>query len=393
MQRQHKKRRKTEEKSHSVTPSIQQPEEAYLVNGTTPYEVLKYHVGSYLCEARDQASLIQTCRLAHALFQLPLNESAYKILAQAVIDDDRKTIKKLLDSNPSLVFYTPSKGIEIESQLTWQRFYLTENVLTIAAKRKQIGVLEFLHSYCDQIKPTNNIDTAAARTEALSTWTLYEMQTNEKGEEEIVIPKDYADYAQELIDVFKKETFPGGKLSDDTEVALVSLFDRLLPEQAQKLDYYFDPELLLLAVYRAYRDNFTLFNYNWNQLTAFCIRVIGLIQSVQTPGTAKMICEGLDDVVSAEEKGIKKEISPRAMEHKLKGGQSFYRSSRDSLTGLSSDYFVGIYWGLASVFYGPVVFVTWKNYVKQKQQVFGTLRGNQHHCEINTRSTINNRVV
>lgn len=353
MQRQHKKRRKTEEKSHSVTPRIQQPEEAYLVNGTIPDEIL-VHMDSYLTALHDKSAFTKVCVHLHSIFQPPMNEIAYKILAQAVIDDDRKTIKKLLDSNPSLVFYTPSKGIEIESQLTWQRFYLTENVLTIAAKRKQIGVLEFLHSYCDQIKPTNNIDTAAARTEALSAWTLYEMQT--KGEKEIVIPKDYADYAQELIDVFKKETFPGGKLSDDTEVALVSLFDRLLPEKAQKLDDYSDPELLLLAVYRAYRDNFTSFNYNWNQLDAFCIRVIGLIQSVQTPGTAKIICEGLDEVVSAEEKGIKKEISQRAMEHKLKGGQAFYRSSRDSLTGLSSDYFVGIYGRLA---YAPLT-VGWR---------------------------------
>lgn len=321
---------------------VQQPEDAYLVNGTLPNEVLDY-ISSYLPEPRNQASAAHACVHLYSIFQQPRNKSAYKKLAQAVIDDDRATIKKLLDNNPLLVLFIPSKGIEIESQLTWQRFYLEENILTIAAKRKQIEVLEFLHSYCDQIKPTDNVDTAAARTEALSAWTVYKMQTNEKGEEEIIIPKEYSDYAQELIDVFKKETFPGGKLSDDTEVALVSLFDRLLPEKAQKLDDYFDPELLLLAVYRAYRDNFTSFNYNWNQLDAFCIRVIGLIQSVQTPGTAKIICEGLDDVVSAEEKGIKKEISQRAMEHKLKGGQSFYRSSRDSLTGLSSDYFVGIY--------------------------------------------------
>ena len=382
---------------------VQQPDNAYLVNGTLPDEVL-VHVDSYLTNIKDRSSFNQTSWLTNSIFKQPLNESGYKILAQAVIDDDRVTMKKLLDRYPSLALFTPSKSIEIESQLTWQRFYLTENILTIAAKRKQIEVLEFLHSYCDQINSTDNVDTMASRSEALSAWTFYEMQTNEKGKEEIVIPKKYADYAQELINVFKKETFPGGKLSDATEVARVSLFDRLLPEKAQKLDDYFDPELLLLAVYRAYRDNFTSFNYNWNQLDAFCIRVIGLIQSVQTPGTAKIICEGLDDVVAAEEKGIKKEISTRAMEHKLKGGHPFYRSSRDSLTGLGSDYFAGIYaarvGGAAAVraAWAPAagvlhrVFV-WKSYVKQKQQVFGTLRGNQHHCEINARSTINNRVV
>jgi hypothetical protein len=100
-------------------------------------------------------------------------------------------MKKLLDNNPSLVLFILSKGIEIESQLTWQRFYLTENILTIAAKRKQLDVLEFLLPYCDQIKPTDNVNPTVARTEALSAWTCYEMQPNEKGEEEIVIPKHY----------------------------------------------------------------------------------------------------------------------------------------------------------------------------------------------------------
>lgn len=72
---------------------LQQPDHAYLVNGVVPNEVLDY-ISSYLPEPRDQASAAQACVHLHSIFQQPLNESAYKKLAQAVIDDDRATMKK-----------------------------------------------------------------------------------------------------------------------------------------------------------------------------------------------------------------------------------------------------------------------------------------------------------
>lgn len=351
---------------------VQQPDNAYLVNGQAPNEVLA-HISSYVPEPRNQASASQACVHLHSIFQQSLSELAYKKLAQAVIDDDRVTMKKLLDNNPSLVLFVPSKGVEIESQLTWQRFYLIENVLTIAAKRKQIDVLDFLKSYCDHIKPLNNVDPITARTDALSAWTCYEMQTNEKNEEKIVIPKEYADLAQELINVFKKETFPGGKPGDITEIALVSLFDRLLPEKAQKLDDYLDPELLLLAVHQAYRDNFASFNYNGQQIDAVYIRIIGLIESIQTPETAKIICAGLGDCIS-NEKRMQEEISLRAREYQLKGGQPFYRSGRRSHDGVGSSYFAGIFGRATEGRPSPAVREgtpsLWEIFLQQKQEVF-----------------------
>lgn len=372
----------------------QQPDHAYLVNGTLPDEVL-VHIDSYLGKLSDKSSFFQGCVHLHSIFQPPLNELAFEKLSQAVIDDDRETVKKLLDKNPSLVLFTPSKGIVIESKLTWQRFYIEEDVVTAAARRKQIEMIKLLLSYRDkQLEQTDLVK--ATRTKALSAWVFYETQTNEQGEKEIIIPEVYADYAQELINVFKKESFPGGKLSDDAEVALVSLFDRLLPENAVKLDDYLDPELLLLAVYKAYRDNFATFNYNWKQLDAFGIRVIGLIQSVLAPETAEIFCEGLDDVAKAEEKGVKKEISTPAREHKLKGGQSFYRSSHDSHTGTGSDYFVGIYDGYPTdTGAGECYRQGWPATRFAKTLASKSSKFSELYAAINitARSTINNRVV
>jgi hypothetical protein len=74
--------------SNSATPAIQQPDNAYLVNGMVPNEVLAY-MSSYVPEPRDQALAAQACMQLYSIFQQPRDESAYKKLAQGVIDDDR----------------------------------------------------------------------------------------------------------------------------------------------------------------------------------------------------------------------------------------------------------------------------------------------------------------
>jgi hypothetical protein len=61
--------------------------------------------------------------------------------------------------------------------------------------------------------------------------------------------------------------------------------------------------------------------------------VIGLIQSVLTPETAKIFCEGLD-VVPALAQGNEKATNPLAAEHKLRGSEAFYHSFRDVRLGL-----------------------------------------------------------
>lgn len=287
-------------------------------------------------------TLSRTGNHFHRMFKKELTKRAMRTLYQGIIDDDRETVKRILVARPDLLLVEPPKGLVIESKLTWQKFY-AEKPAIMAAKRKQIKMLELI----DELEQTE--DVKQAKVEALLAWSPYETQQNAEGENEIVIPEKYATYAKSLIDVFSKETFPNGSdkygdgmLSKETESVLLTLFNRLLPEQAVKLDDYLDVELLLLAVYKAYWDHFNIFK-NWEQRDAFCIRVRGLIQSVLTPETAKIFCESLDDMVRAMMNGEKKEISKAAMAHKLKSGEAFYRTSRDSKEGAGFNFYCGIY--------------------------------------------------
>lgn len=272
---------------------------------------------------------------ASSVIEQKIHARLMPIFLQAVIDDNRMKISELLDKNPELLLVKALRGIEIESQYTWLKIDAeNEDALSIAAKRKQIKMIELLLPYYDKLEQTEEV--IKAKADALSAWKAYEMQKNEEtDEDEIVIPREYADYAQSLIKVFKEETFPNGvkgKFSEKTEDALKLLFDILLPKKATKLDDYIDPELLLLALYKAYRDQFRTFQ-NWEQRDAFCVRMIGLAQSVLSPETAKIFCEGLYYVVE-ENRGI----SARAKALKLLDGESFYRASRESLTGLGFEF-------------------------------------------------------
>ncbi len=269
------------------------------------------------------------------------NRVTFAIFLQAVMDDDIETVKKCLDAEPDLISGQPDKNLVIESKLTWQKFY-AESALTMAVKRKQIKMIELLLPYYDKLEQTE--DVIKVKTEALSAWVFYETKKNAQNEDEIIIPEDYAAYAQSLIEAFKEESFPHGipgyagvpmniALSEKTDSALESLFNLLLPKKAVKLDNYIDPELFLLALYKTYRGNFNAFQ-NWEQRDAFCIRMIGLAQNVLSPETAKIFCEGLYYVVEENRK-----ISGRADSLKLLDGGTFYRPSRASRSGFGFEYF------------------------------------------------------
>ncbi|HEY5236248.1 MAG TPA: hypothetical protein VIJ14_08735, partial [Rhabdochlamydiaceae bacterium] len=137
-------------------------------------------------------------------------------------------------------------------------------------------------------------------------------------------------------------------LSLETELALSSLFNILLPKKAVKLDDYLDVELLLLAIIKAFQNNFPEFN-DWDQRCILCIRLIGLILSVSIPETAEIFCESLHDVATALKEGKEIEISEPAKLHKMKNTYlertdvGFYRSARESRFGLGFDFSCGMH--------------------------------------------------
>ena len=294
---------------------------------------------------------IERQHAAISLVEQEILEKIMPVFLQAVVDDDREKVKALLEEYPQLLLVKPGENypnLVIESKLTWQQFY-AEDALTMAVKRKQIKMIELLLPYYDKLEQTE--DVIKAKEEALAAWKPYKIQKNE-----IVIPQEYAALAQSLIDVFKEETFPNGvpgangiamnvALSEETELALSSLLNILVPKKAVKLDEHIDEELLLLALYQAYIENFAAFNNDWNKLDALCIRLMGLTQSALIPETGEIICEGLIDIVTAIQNGEVKEISPDASAHRLKSGKDLYRSSRDSRSGSGFDFLCDIYAG------------------------------------------------
>jgi hypothetical protein len=310
-----------------------------------------------------------------------------EILPQAVIDDNRETVREILNSNPELLLIPLPKNCIIESQHTWQRFDLSgETLLSIAAKRHQLEMIKILWPCFDWCEQTDEV--MAEKEAALACWNAYEFETDERGNNRINIPEEYANLIQELVNVFSQETFPNGskqhghgQLSVETEAALENFFNRLLPEEATRLNAYLDPELLLYAAYAGYFNNFDTFQ-NEEQQNAFCIRVIGLAQSVLSPETAKIFCEGLYNVIN-------KKITDRAASLKLRGGESFYRAVREPLMGLGFDHLIG------SSHYGPVVARVacarsagrdgarfWNHYVKQKLQACRTYAATRPESEI-----------
>lgn len=261
---------------------------------------------------------------------------------QAVVDENEEKIKELLDVHPELLLCEPSNALVIESKLTWQKFY-AENALKMAAKRKQFKMFDLLFSYIHKLEQDDEA-VIAAKAEGISAWKCYCLYNNL-----IIIPEDYTSYIDQLINIIKIETFPNGKavgrkqLSEKTELFLSELLDKLIPKNAVTLDDYLDVELFLLAAFKACSNDTTLIDPETQ--SAFCIRVLGLIQSVLSPEIAKIFCTGLQKVYStlleAKRQGNNVidcvSYSDLANQHQLREGESFYRISRDSNVGLGFD--------------------------------------------------------
>src|ERR1043166_3095924 len=198
-----------------------------------------------------------TCPELHGLFKEGLTKRAIKKLYQAAFDDDFKTVKNILNSRLDLMqkclLEEPPKDFYIVGKKTLQEIY-PGKLLTMVASRKQPVMLKLLLRYVDDLEQTNEV--TEARDEALSAWPMYEIQLNKRGKLKIVIPSEYVNIVQELIDVLKKENSQNKEISKKTREALSSFYEMVLPTEPMSLDEYPDMELLLLAVDVALRNNF-----------------------------------------------------------------------------------------------------------------------------------------
>jgi hypothetical protein len=354
----------------SVTPSASSPTLTDL-----PSQALA-RITSFLPNLPDVVSLAKVSRFTHSALAQEgvMKKRAFEPLLLAVMEDDRKKAALILEQYPEYALRVKQKQkLIFESKYTFQKFDLEGcSPLALACQMRELEMVKLLlpaaDSYIASLKREEGAlkeaalkekreekgeeDTQGAlknlektikqaeeeRTKALALWKPYATHHNERGEEEITIPPYYQALLQPLIDAFTREAFPNGEemealLSDVTEVALASFREQILPPTPIKPDYL-DPELLLLAAYMAYDLNFNQFQ-SWDQREHFCAKVIGFIQSILSPETAKVFCEGLYEVVEEN-----KPISARAASLRLlrygrrETTAPFYREAASSVVGL-----------------------------------------------------------
>lgn len=244
-----------------------------------------------------------------------------KLYLQAVIDDHKDIVARILESEPRRVATSIIKASTITSLYTWQTFE-ADFSLTMAVMLGQIEMVKLLIDALNKLPQTPRI--RQIKENGLAIWSQ-----EKKFEHQIVIPSQYTRPVEALIQRFIAEPFPyrtSGCWSHfcvTTERALAVLFKMLIPTAPITLKSYMKPELFLLALYRAYFSHFDEFK-NMKQRDAFCVHVIGLVQSTLAPETAKAFCQGLFYVIEK-----KQTIGPRAEALKLldeqSGERDFYR--------------------------------------------------------------------
>jgi len=296
-----------------------------------PDEIIRWGISTWA----SNAVLARLSKSSVCLFSIcndGLTTRAMQALLQAVIDDDREKVKKILDSRPDLLVLEPAEKFvsEVKSQLTWQIFE-AEKPLVMALKRNQVKMVEILLSYFEKLED--------GAQKALEQW--------ENAEKALKNRNRSVDFSS-LIEVIAQEDFSNDKLRKNTEKKLGEFRKTVLPDEAIALDDYFDIEQLLITAYKAFDEGFYVFQ-NKDQRNVFCINVIGFIQSLLSPEYAKVFCQGLWHVIDDGE-----EISDRAARLRLLGGgKSFYRDDRQAEVGLGFKYLcsaLGACWAFLTCF-------------------------------------------
>lgn len=321
---------------HPINPDLERVEQDGALP-TLPIEV-QQNIAGFL----DSQSVGCLSRSFSGFYAFNEDRLLYVFL-KAVVNDDRETAGRMLESRPDLLLMTPPKGMTVKT-LAWQTFY-AEAAPLMAAKRGQIEMLKMMRPYFDRLPDQEKVNTTLS---AIKEAWAYQSKKNGQGVDQIMIPEAYTYYANKLVDAFIEQPIQNNaNLSASAQSAFLAFFNMLLPKGAVHLDNYINPGVLLLALLNTYRDHFNHFQY-WDQRSAFCVRIIGLAQSVLSVEDAKIFCEGLYQVVGVI--GNRKELSTRAKQLKLDNSQtSFYplagRPNVDSTTGLGFQFLCGFYSG------------------------------------------------
>lgn len=274
-----------------------------------PEDITKYTISTFF-NAKEHSIISLTNSGVRTLFKESFDKIALNGLLQAIVDENEDKVKQILNKEPELLLKKPDNHLVIESKLTWQQFH-SEEPLKMAFKRNQLEMVKLILPYFDKIKDTNGKQEASKQLEACTNKTERY--------------KQYVLMVKTAIKEINTNTF---SISDFRK--------KLLLDEVIVLDNYVDVEALLLAAYRVYAEEYVAFT-DWPQRDEFCIKVIGFLQRLLIPETAKVFCQGLHDVV--EKKQL---ISDMAKSLKLVNNDSisYYPSVPNSSEGLGFSYLI-----------------------------------------------------
>ncbi len=197
-------------------------------------------------------------------------------LAQAIVDDERPTVKAMLELKPQLLLMQPN--VIIKSAYTGQQFSI-ENFLGVAARRRQIAMVTLITSYFDQLTqvPEYQQQAHAMKQAGLAEWREYVYLSHK---ERFGIPVEYHAIIDPIVAAFLNE-------ENELESIMESLYDLLLRKSLFTKAYHIDVELLLYAAYAGY-----MLLQTDAQMNAYERRVLGFLQKCVAPETAKIFCSG-----------------------------------------------------------------------------------------------------
>lgn len=153
-----------------------------------------------------------------------------------------------------------------------------------------------------------------------------------------------------LINEIKK----GKKEGDE---AISNFREKYLPKNAIRLNEYVDVEALLDKASNIYSNEFK--NLNDDQCVQYCVKVIGFIQSLLTPETAKKLCRDRLDYIE----GFKRFIFFK----QLDSVYQFYRNSSSCVEGLGYESYVTMNGEeMIEILSGPNFFSSWTTYYNNK---------------------------
>jgi DNA-binding transcriptional regulator/RsmH inhibitor MraZ len=271
-----------------------------------------------------------------------------------LIHDKRDEISSLLDQDPNLLLTPMPEGTWVKSKYTHLCFDVSgETILSIAAKLRLKKMLEQFKPLQDKLVAQSPVN-ALLIAETLSKWFRYQHDAHGR----IIIPQKYIEVFSELITQLREQ-----KPYDE---ALQAFREKILLKQPVKLgsnleDGYWDVELLLHAAYQCHTDSLLMFPYWAPERIDYFVKVIGAIQSVLSPETAKMVRLGLllmkgsrdtlDGIFSLYHSENREQVKETCIQVAEQASMTdlvkdniaeFYRPSPDFTSGLGCDHFVDL---------------------------------------------------